>query len=318
MPRPSVLPTYSDVLDAAARIEGIVHRTPVFTSQAIDAIAGSELFFKCENLQRVGAFKFRGATHAVLSLPTAAARAGVCTHSSGNHAQALALAAKMRGIPAHIVMPSTAPSVKVAAVRGYGASITFCEPTLDARESTLDRVAKDTGAHAIHPYNHPDVIAGQGTAALELLDEYPNLDAMIAPVGGGGLMSGTTLVARARGISNVYGAEPTGADDAFRSLAKGEIVPSVDPNTIADGLLTSLGPLTFGILRNDLKAILCVDDDAIRAAMRLIFERMKMVIEPSAAVPLAAIVANPELFRGKRVGVIISGGNCDLDVLFAA
>lgn len=309
-------PTIDHVRAAAARIEGEVHRTPVMTCAAIDEIVGMQIHFKCENLQRVGAFKFRGATHAVRSLDEADAARGVATHSSGNHAQALALAARRRGIPAWIVMPTNAPAVKRAAVAGYGATIVDCEPTLVARESTAARVVEETGATFIHPYDDARIIAGQGTAALELLQDVLGLDAVIVPVGGGGLASGTCLAVHGTNPSiAVYGAEPAAADDAHRSLAGGTLVPVGAADTIADGLRTSLSDLTFGILQAHVAGIPTVAEDEIVHAMRLVWERMKLVIEPSAAVPLAACARlHPEL-AGKRVGIILSGGNVDLGAL---
>jgi threonine dehydratase len=309
-------PTFEDVLAAAERVGGHVHRTPVMTSKAIDAIAGVHLHFKCENLQKVGAFKARGATNAVLSLDDEAAGRGVATHSSGNHAAALAYAAGIRGVPAHVVMPSSAPPVKKAAVSGYGALITECEPTLEARETTLDEVVERTGATFIHAYDNPTVIAGQGTASLELITDVPDLDAVIAPVGGGGLMSGTAIaVSSSRPDITIWGSEPAGADDAFRSLRDGTLYPSVEPKTIADGLLTSLSDRTFQILSERLEGILTVSEETIIRAMRLLWERMKLIVEPSGAVPLAAILENRDRFAGRRVALIISGGNVDLDQL---
>jgi threonine dehydratase len=309
-------PTFDDVMAAAERIEGHVHRTPVAACATLDEMAGCRLHLKCEQLQKVGAFKARGATNAVFSLDDDAAATGVCTHSSGNHAAALARAAGLRGIPAHIVMPASAPPVKRAAVAGYGAQITECEPTLEARETTLARVQARTGATFIHPYDDPRVIAGQGTAALELLDEVDGLDALVVPVGGGGLASGTvTAAAGWRFGVEVWGAEPEGADDAFRSLRDGRRYPSVRPDTIADGLLTALSDRTFRILYRGLTGILTVDDDAIVRAMRLIWQRAKLVVEPSAAVPLAAVLEHPTHFAGRSVGLILSGGNVDLDNL---
>jgi threonine dehydratase len=304
---------FADIQAAAARIAGKVHRTPVLTCATIDVMAGAQLFFKCENLQKVGAFKMRGATNAVFSLAAEEAARGVATHSSGNHAQALALAARLRGVPAYVVMPSTAPAVKRAAVADYGAEIITCEPTLAARESTLKEVVARTGAAFVHPYDNDDIIAGQGTAALELLTDYPDLDVVMAPVGGGGLLSGTALATRALAPrAEIIAAEPEGADDAFRSLAAGHIIPSEKPNTVADGLLTSLGVRNFPIIQEHVSAIWLVDDPAIVAAMRLVWERMKIIIEPSAAVCLAAVLARPDLVAGKRIGMIISGGNVDL------
>jgi threonine dehydratase len=307
-------PTFEDVLAAAERIRGYVHRTPVMTSRAISEIAGAQLHFKCENLQKVGAFKARGATNAVLSLDDEAAGRGVATHSSGNHAAALAFAAGIRGVPAHVVMPSTAPPVKKAAVAGYGALITECEPTLEARESTLDEVVERTGATFIHAYDNPMVIAGQGTASLELLTDVPDLELVMAPVGGGGLMSGTAIaVSTSRPDITVWGSEPAGADDAYRSLRDGTRYPSVEPSTIADGLLTALSDRTFRILCEKLEGILTVKEETILRAMRLLWERLKLVVEPSGAVPLAAVLDHPDHFSDRRVGLMISGGNVDLD-----
>jgi threonine dehydratase len=286
------------------------------TSQRINRAAGAQLFFKCENLQKTGAFKARGASNAVFSLPEARAAAGVATHSSGNHAAALAWAARLRGIRAYVVMPRNAPEVKKRAVAGYGAEIIFCEPTLVARESGLARLVAETGAEVVHPYDDFRVIAGQGTAALELLADIPDLDAMVAPVGGGGLMSGTAIAAHAlRPGLRLFGAEPAAADDARRSLAAGEIIPSTYLDTIADGLRTSLGRQTFPILKRHLEAILTVQEDGIVAATRTIWETMKLVVEPSGAVALAALLAGGTNLAGKRVGVILSGGNVDLDHL---
>ncbi len=305
------------VQEAAARIIGIVHRTPVMTSETLDHLSARRLYFKCENLQKTGAFKYRGATNAVRRLPDSAT--GVVTHSSGNHAQALALAARVRGIPAFIVMPRTAPGVKKAAVLGYGGQVTECEPTLAAREETAVEVMRRTGAALIPPFDHPDVIAGQGTAALELLAEVPNLDAIIVPVGGGGLLSGCCIAAH--GIKpglRVFGAEPLGADDAARSKARGEWVPQTNPNTIADGLLTSTGQLTWPIIRDCVERVFTVSDDQIRSAMRLVWERMKLVVEPSGAVGVA--VALSDEFRAlgqlRNVGIVFSGGNVSLDQLY--
>ncbi|MDT8324592.1 MAG: pyridoxal-phosphate dependent enzyme [Bacteroidota bacterium] len=310
------IPTRQDIEQAAARIRGVAHRTPVLTSRTLSAMSGAELFVKCENLQRVGAFKFRGASNAVLSLGAEEAARGVATHSSGNHAQALALAARLRGIPAHIVMPENAPAVKQRAVRDYGAEITFCEPTLEARESTLAGVIERTGAAFVHPYNDWRIIAGQATAGKELIEEVPDLDIILAPVGGGGLLSGTALAARYYSPGTaVIAAEPAGADDAARSFRAGHIIPSLQPRTVADGLLTSLGEKTFAVIRAHVRDIVTVDDAAIIRAMRLVWERMNIVIEPSAAVPLAAVLEGAVDVRGARVGIIFSGGNLDLDRL---
>ncbi len=307
------------VCAAAKRLAGVVHRTPVLTCETLDQLAGRRLFFKCENLQKTGAFKYRGASHAVLRLSETEAARGVVTHSSGNHAQALALAARTRGIPAYIVMPRNAPIVKQAAVAGYGGIITLCEPTLAAREQTVAEVASRTGAILIPPYDHPDVIAGQGTAALELLEEVPGLDAIVAPVGGGGLLAGTCLAAhRVHPALRVFGAEPLGADDAARSKAAGTLLPQTSPNTIADGLLTSLGQLTWPIIRDQVERIDTVTDDQIRAAMRLVWERMKLIVEPSGTVGIAVVLSD-EFQRLKEmncVGIIFSGGNVSFDKLY--
>ena len=294
----------------------MVHRTPVLTCSAIDHMVGASLFFKCENFQKVGAFKIRGATNAVLSLSDDEAARGVATHSSGNHAQALALAARLRGIPAFIVMPANAPTVKRVAVEGYGAEIITCEPTLQAREETLATVVERTGAALIHPYDDDRIIAGQGTAALELLQDEPDLDVIMTPVGGGGLLSGTALTSSALAPNaRVIAAEPTGAHDAARSLAAGHIIPSVNPDTVADGLLTSLGQRNFPIIQKHVTDIWTVPDPDIIAAMKLVFERMKIVIEPSSAVCPAAVLRHREDVAGLRIGIIISGGNVDLDRL---
>jgi threonine dehydratase len=308
--------TLKDVRDAAERIRPHAHRTPVLTSESLDRAIGAKVYFKCENLQRVGAFKFRGACSAVFSLTDAEAARGVVAHSSGNHAQALALAARLRGIRAYIVMPTNAPAVKKAAVLGYGGEVTPCEPTLQAREATQEQVVARTGATVVHPYDDAHVIAGQGTAALELLEDIPDLDVVLAPVGGGGLLSGTAIAATELSPRiRVLAGEPEGADDAFRSLAAGAIVPSVSPRTIADGLLTSLGTLTFPIIRQRVEQIVTVSDRATIAAMRFVWERMKLVIEPSAAVPVGVLWERKIDLAGKRVGVILSGGNVDLDTL---
>ncbi|MEW6113926.1 MAG: pyridoxal-phosphate dependent enzyme [Thermodesulfobacteriota bacterium] len=309
-------PTINEIRKAAERIQPYAHRTPVLTCASLDRQVAARVFLKCENLQKVGAFKFRGACNAVFSLPESDLARGVVTHSSGNHAQALALAARLRGIPAYIVMPRTAPAVKKAAVAGYGGIITFCEPTLEARQATQEQVIAETGATSIHPYNNYQVIAGQGTAALELLQEIPDLDVILAPVGGGGLLSGTSIAATelSPGI-RVIGTEPEGADDAFRSLAAGRILPSINPQTIADGLRTSLGDLTFPIIRERVEQIVTVSEPAIVTAMRFIWERVKIIIEPSSAVPVGALWERKIDLTGLRVGVILSGGNVDLDRL---
>lgn len=312
----NTLPTFDDIKKAHERILPYIHRTPVMTSKSINEIVGAELFFKCENLQKVGAFKFRGACNSVFALSPKEAKGGVCTHSSGNHAAALTLAARMRGIPAYIVMPENAPEIKKKAVAGYGAQITFCEPTQAARESTLAEVARKTGATEIHPYNYFNVICGQGTAAKELIEDAGALEVVMAPVGGGGLLSGTALSTKAL-LPNacVIAAEPAGADDAFRSFYSKTLHPSVSPKTIADGLLTSLGSLTFPLVLANVDQIVTVSEDGIVAAMRMIWERMKIIIEPSSAVPLAAILENKFDFEGQKIGIILSGGNVDLGKL---
>ncbi len=310
------IPQWKDVLEAHERISPWVHRTPVFTCGAINSITGSELVFKCENFQKVGAFKFRGASNAVLSLDNAFAENGVATHSSGNHAAALALAARNRGIKAHIVMPETSLRTKREAVAGYGAVITFCAPTLEARETTLDKVVSETGAAFIHPYNNFNVICGQATAAKELLEDTGPVDIVMVPVGGGGLLSGTAITVRnMRPGTRVIAAEPKNADDAFRSFKTGVLQPPLKPNTVADGLLTALGSLTFKITMEYVDDIICAGEESIIRAMRLIWERMKLIAEPSSAVPLAVILENRELFEGKRIGIILTGGNVDLDRL---
>jgi threonine dehydratase len=280
-------------------------------------MAGASLFFKCESFQKTGAFKFRGACNAVFSLSDEEASRGVVTHSSGNHAAALSLAARKRGVTARIVMPSNAPQVKVDAVRGYGGIITFCEPTLESRESTAEKVIQKTSAVFIHPYNDNRIIAGQGTAALELLEEITDLDFLLAPVGGGGLLSGTAIAAK--GLNpriKVIGCEPKNADDAYQSIKAGRIIPSENPNTIADGLRTSLGDKTFPIIRDLVDDILLAKEEEIVTAMRHIWERMKIVVEPSAAVPLAVLLSKQHDVAGKKIGVILSGGNVDFSRFF--
>ena len=323
------LPSPADVARAAERIRPLVRRTPVLTASSLDALFGARLFFKCENFQRVGAFKFRGASNAVRSLSTEQAVRGVATHSSGNHGAALALAARQRGVTCTVVVPRNAPSVKLAAVRGYGANVILCEPTLEARETTLAEVVAKAGATVVHPYDDARVIAGQGTAALELLAEVPDLDVVLIPIGGGGLAAGTVLAALSMSKGNgasrarVVAVEPAGADDALRSLKTGERLPSVAPRTIADGLLTGLGERNFVLLQRHLDDIVRVSEDAIVRAMRFVWERMKIVVEPSAAVPLAALTEEAlegsdvveGTLRGKRIGIVLSGGNVDLDRL---
>ena len=316
--------TPGDVQASADRIAGVALRTPVMKCGTLDEMAGRKLFFKCENFQKVGAFKFRGALNAVSQLSDAEASRGVVTHSSGNHAQALALAAKMRGVPAFIVMPSSASPVKRIAVEGYGAEVILCEPTLEARETTAAEVQQRTGATFIHPYDHRHIIAGQGTATLEMLEQSrelgAELDAIIAPVGGGGLLSGTCIAASGtdpRPRPRVFAAEPLGADDAARSIAAGELIPQTGPDTIADGLLTSLGELTWPIIRDHVERIFTVSDEQIVAAMRLLWERAKLLIEPSSAVVLAAVLSDSfrEVEGAETLGLIISGGNVNLDKL---
>jgi threonine dehydratase len=310
--------TIDDVRSAAKRIEGIGHRTPVLTNNTLNQMAGRNLFFKCENFQKVGAFKFRGGWNAVSILSDEEATKGVCTHSSGNHAQAVAYAAMMRGIPSYIVMPNNAPEVKLNAVKGYNAKITLCEPTSEARITTLENIAERTGATVIHPFNNPHVIAGQGTAALELIEDVENLDAVMAPIGGGGLMSGTCITTcNLLPNAKLYGAEPKGADDAYRSLKEGKMLPQENPNTICDGLLTGLGENTWNILKDHLDAIYTVTDDEVIKAMRLIWERMKIIIEPSCATPVAVVLSDEfKALEGiENIGIILTGGNVDLSKL---
>ena len=306
-------PSWQDIVDAHDRIREFIHRTPVLTSSAINDIAGANLYFKCENFQKVGAFKIRGATNAVQSLSKEELSNGVATHSSGNHAQAIALAGRNAGTEAFIVMPNNAPKIKKKAVLGYGAKVFECEPTLEARETNLDAIVQRTGATFIHPYNDLRVIAGQATCAKELLEDYPNLDHIVCPVGGGGLLSGTLLSVQELNVSvKVIAAEPTGADDAYRSWKKGELIPSEHPDTIADGLLTSLGSLTFPIINEFIDEIITVTDEEIVDSMRLIWERMKIIVEPSCATVLAVVLKNPSKFKGHNVGLILTGGNVDL------
>ena len=310
------LPTVADIRTAAARIGPYVHRTPVFTNSFLDRKSGARLFFKAENLQKVGAFKMRGAANFVLQLTAAEARRGVVTHSSGNHGQAVAAAARARGVPATVVMPRSSSPVKQAAVAGYGARVVRCADGDAARAAAAERIVAEQGATLIHPYGHPRIVAGQGTLALELFEQVAALDAVVAPVGGGGCLSGVSVAARAvHPELAVFGAEPAAADDAARSLAAGRIIPVEQPDTVADGLRTSLAPLTFALLRTGRVAILTVEEAGIIAAMRLIWTRMKLIVEPSAAVALAAVLAHPEPFRGRRVGLVLTGGNVDLDHL---
>ncbi|MDO9257926.1 MAG: pyridoxal-phosphate dependent enzyme [Bacteroidales bacterium] len=306
-------PGKEEIISAAERIRPYIHRTPVLTCSAIDEISGASIFFKCENLQKAGAFKSRGAVNAVFSYDSYDIKQGVATHSSGNHAAALARAAQLKHIPAYIVMPENSSKVKVAAVKNYGGKITFCQPTLEAREEKLNEVLNETNAFEIHPYNNYAVITGQATAALELIEDYPNLDTIIAPVGGGGLLSGTALATHYFSPNTkVIAAEPTGADDAYQSFYQKKLIPSVNPDTIADGLRTSLGSLTFPIIRHFVHDIVTVNDQATIEAMKLVWERMKIIIEPSSAVALAIILKHRHRFEGLRIGIIISGGNVDL------
>ncbi len=308
-----LIPEFCDVINAAQRIKKYVNKTPVMTSRTLNSMFRTDLYFKCENFQRGGAFKFRGAANAVLALAEDEAMKGVGTHSSGNHAAAVCQAAKIRGIEAHIVMPRSAPEVKKKAVRDYGGKITFCENTLMSRESTMDEILGKTGATFIPSYNHFDVIAGQGTAAKELIEEIDDLDFLLAPIGGGGLVSGMAIAARGLAPrAKVIAVEPKNADDAYRSFRSGNIMPPLKPNTIADALLTSLGALTFAVIREKVDGIVTVSEKAIIKAMRLIWERMKIIIEPSAAVPLAALMEEKINIRHRKAGIILSGGNVDL------
>jgi len=308
--------TLAAIRDAHERIRDRIHRTPVLTSTTLDEQSGGKLFFKCENLQKGGAFKARGATNAVFSLSDAEAARGVATHSSGNHAAALSRAAKLRGIPAYIVMPNNAPKAKRAAVERLGGKIVFCEPNIPAREAAAAKVIAETGATLIHPFDNLRVMAGQGTATLELLEQAPDLDIIVGPVGGGGLISGTAVAATSLkpGI-RVFGAEPAGADDASRSFKAGRLIPITQANTIADGLRSSMSERTFAEIRSHVSDIVAVNEDSIVAAMRAVWEVLKIVIEPSGAVSYAAIVENQIDVRGKRVGIILTGGNLDLDRL---
>lgn len=309
----ATVPGASEIIKVRNIISPYLHRTPVYTSQSLNSILGCKLYFKCENFQKAGSFKIRGATHAVITLSEKYAKRGVATHSSGNHAQALSLAAKARGIKAHIVMPQNAPRVKVEAVRAYGGHITFCQPTLPDREKTLAKVIDTIGAVEIHPYNDYRIIAGQATAAAELYEDAPVLDCLIAPVGGGGLLSGSALSTKYFSKStSVYGAEPEKANDAWQSFKSKKLIPVGTALTIADGLRTSLGNRTFPVILNGVTDILCVTEESIIKAMFMIWERMKLLVEPSAAVPLAAVIDHQEIFINKTCGIILSGGNIDL------
>lgn len=311
------IPGHDDVLAARTRIAPHAHRTPVLTCSTLDRISGASLFFKCENLQKVGAFKFRGACNAVFSLTDEQAVRGVATHSSGNHAAALALAGRLRGIPVTVVMPADSSRAKLVAVEGYGARIVLCEPGTQARELALENVLAETGALPVHPFSDPRVIAGQGTAALELLEETPDLDVVMTPVGGGGLVSGTVLAVQGRAPRvRVIGAEPAGADDAARSLEAGHVVEIAAPQTIADGLRSArMGEINFRIMSGGLERIVRVEEQAIVDAMRAVWQRMKLVIEPSSALPLAALLSGALELHGQRVGILLTGGNVDLDAL---
>lgn len=308
--------TAQGILDAAHRIGPYINHTPVLTSQTINRLLNAEVFFKCENFQKVGAFKARGATNAVLSLDKQQLSCGVATHSSGNHAQALSWAASRVGAKAYIVMPANSSKIKVAAVKDYGGIITFCEPTLAARETTLARILEETGATEIHPYNNEQIIAGQATAGLELIHEVPDLDIVMAPVGGGGLLSGTALsVHFFHPQAKVIAAEPEQANDAYLSFTRRKFIPSRNPDTMADGLRTSLGTITFPIILSHVSQIDTVSEVSIAHAMRYLWERMKILVETSSAVPFAAVMTGKTDVAGKRVGIIISGGNVDLDDL---
>ena len=311
--------TLNMVRQAAAAIAGLAHRTPVVTCSALDNVAGCRLFLKCENFQKVGAFKFRGAANALANIDERELQRGVITHSSGNHAQALALAAAMKTVPATVVMPSNSPQAKMDAVRDYGARVVECEPTLASREETMERERAKSQAIFVPPFNDLRIIAGQGTAVLELLEEVPDLDVVIAPVGGGGLISGTAIAGKgSRPGLQIVAAEPAGADDAFRSKQTGELIPQTNPQTVCDGLLTSLGSFTWPIVRDRVDRIVVVDDASTIAAMRAVWQRAKLVIEPSAAVAVAAAFQMGEENDGKprrKIGVILSGGNLDLDRL---
>ena len=311
-----IIPTLADMLIAHERIKPHIHRTPVLTSRVMDELSGAELFFKCENFQKAGAFKARGASNAVFGLNDAEAAKGVATHSSGNHGTCLSYAAGRRGIPCTVVMPRTAPQAKKDAVRGYGGKVVECEPSTSSREAVFAEVVAASGAEFVHPYNDPRVIAGQGTCSKELIEQVDDLDAVIAPIGGGGMISGSclTLSALAPRVS-IYAAEPEQADDAYRSFKAGHIIADDAPNTIADGLKVPLKELTWHFVSQHVTDILTASEDEIVAAMKLTWKHMKIVMEPSCAVPLATILKNRDVFAGKRVGVIITGGNVDLDKL---
>jgi len=313
MPTLDSQPNQQQIIQAHERIAPFIHRTPIITSETINKITGAKLYFKCENFQKVGAFKKRGATNAILCLSDEQKAKGVITHSSGNHGQAVALAAKEQGIKATVVMPDNSPAVKFEATKGYGAEVVFCSANIQSRAETVERVIKDTGAHFIHPFNDYDIIAGQATAAKELIEDVTDLEIVLAPIGGGGLMSGTCLSAKYFSPdTKIIGAEPAEVDDAFRSLQSGTIESNASTNTIADGLKTPLGDKTFPIIREHVQEIITVKESEIMAALQLIWERMKIIIEPSSAVPLAALLKGKELFKDQRVGIILTGGNIDL------
>lgn len=305
--------THPDLKEVHERIKPYIHHTPVMTSKLLNQISGAELFFKCENFQRMGAFKMRGAANAILQLPEEQQQKGVVTHSSGNFAQAVSLAAKSLGVPAYIVMPSSAPQVKKEAVKSYGGEVTECPPTLEEREKAAEKIINETGATFVHPSNDLEVIYGQGTAAVELLEEHPDLDYVVTPVGGGGLIAGAALaVTQLSETCKTVGAEPFEADDAWRSLQSGQIETNETTDTIADGLKTQLGDKNFPIIQEHVQEIIRVKEPEIIAALQLIWERMKIVVEPSSAVALAGVLREKEKFAGKKVGIIISGGNVDL------
>lgn len=307
------IPSLSDIKRAHQRIHKYIIHTPVMTSHSVDEITGATVFFKCENFQKVGAFKMRGATNVIMSYRPEDRVNGFATHSSGNHAQAVALASKLAGTKAYIVMPKNAPEVKKKAVAGYGAEIIFCEPNEKARQETCDKVVAKTGAIFVHPFDNYGIIAGQATAAKEFIEEHPDLDIMMTPVGGGGLAAGTALAVNYLSPNtDVILAEPENANDAWESFTKGKLIPVKNPDTIADGLKTSLGARNFEIIKEHAKAIYTVSEQEIIDAMRMIWERMKIIIEPSCAVPVAAVLKHPKVFAGKKVGIIITGGNVDL------
>lgn len=307
------IPSLSDIKRAHTRIGQYIIRTQIMTSNTIDEMVGAQVFFKCENFQKVGAFKMRGASNIIMSYRPEERVNGFATHSSGNHAQAVALAAKLAGAKAYIVMPNNAPEVKKKAVIGYGAEVTFCEPTEEARHSTCQQIIEETGAIQVHPFNDPRIIAGQGTAAKEFLEEMPDLDAIMTPVGGGGLAAGSALtVASVSPITKMYLAEPEAVDDTYQSFKSGKLKGVKNPKSIADGLLVSVGDLNFEIIKNHVEDVFTVGEDEIISAMQLTWERMKIIIEPSSAVALAALIKNRDKVQGKKVGIIITGGNVDL------